>query len=171
MTKLERSVTFNAGYDCWKFKCKFGSDRCIPGAGGSHGIHGLEIRFLVKGEHGAVQFLIFTGWLPQYAEHDLGYVNVRSWCKSEVMPADLGYHSKKPMYEGHKPMECKILDGEPCYYDGSGLQAADAMYALVNAGDEGLWTFLEGYYDCVFLGKPYPMPAEYRTKLRGSDVS
>lgn len=167
---MKKTVSFDAGHDCIKFECKFDSDRCKPGEGGSHGVHGLTIRFYLKGEEGAVQFVLYTGWMPQHHEKDrIGYRNLDLDTKFPAMPADLGYHSKKPMYEGQEPLQdsCELTDGEPCYYDGSGLNANDAMYALVNGGEDALWEFLESYYQCVFADGKYPVPAEYPKARRG----
>ena len=85
-----------------------------------------------------------------------------------MVPFDLGYHSKTPMYDDHDSIveSCEFCDGQPCYYDGSGLNANDAMYALVNGGDEALWSFLDAYYNSVFFGGEYPQPAEYQKKPR-----
>ena len=168
---LKRITEFRAGHDCIKFECKYDSDTCKPGGGGSHGIHGLNIAFIVKGKEGAVQFVLYTGWLPQTSEtHSIiGYRELDFSKCGEPMPADLGYHSKKPHYQGQDPIEreCKYTDGEPCYYDGSGLNANDAMYALCNGGDEALWRFLEGYYRCVFIdGVGYPTAPDYPKPLR-----
>lgn len=167
--KLDRIVRFNAGSDCIRFECIYGSNQCIPGGGGSHGRHGLEIRFVVKGEEGAVQFLLFTGWMPQYAElNEISFRSVDDWGGKFMMPADLGYHSKTPLYADHTATHdaCEFCDGQPCYYDGSGLNANDAMYALVNGGDDGLWKFLEEYYKFTFAEAPYPTPVEYSKPLR-----
>jgi len=101
-----------------------------------------------------VTFLIYTGWLPQFVKADP--IN-RRWFEDKsisVMPADLGYHSKKKIRSWQKRpslRKCDYCDGKPCYYDGSGLNAYDAMYALVNGGDEALWKFLDEYYDYVFM--------------------
>ena len=46
------------------------------------------------------------------------------------------------------------------------MNASDAMYALVNGGDEGLWEFLETYYKSVFEDGEYPEPCEYPCKER-----
>ena len=161
--KQEHIVRFERGHDCVRFKCVCGKDNCFPGSGGSHGVHGLTIRFVSKGEAGAVQFVLYTGWLPQYVKADnIGYRNVREKAH-EPMPSDLGYHSKTPRYDGQTAIEyaCEFCDGKLCYYDGSGLNANDAFYALVNGGDDALWTFLDAYYASVFDGEPYPSPAEY----------
>jgi len=164
---MEHIVEFERGYDCMKFECVHGSADCKPGGRGRHGRHGVNIRFVAKGGRGAVQFLLYTGWMPQHIPNSIVGRVVTDW-GSPPMPADLGYHSKMPHYEGHEPMSevCEYCDGQPCYYDGSTINANDAMYALVNGGDAALWVFLDGYYDSVFNGAAYPIPAEYAASLR-----
>lgn len=171
--KLRREVKFISGYDCIKFKCKFNSERCYPGSGGSHGVHGLEIRFYVHGEKGAVQFVLSTGWKPQYIEPDkirhLSLSNCFDNCNGMFpMATDLGYHSYKPHYEGQTPIEnkCEVLGGKTCYYDGSSLNCNDAFYTLLNGGEDKLWEFLEQYYKCVFEGDDYPKVTEYPVERR-----
>ena len=168
--ELERHVRMTAGYDCGRFECKFGSDKCRLGSGGWHGKHGLTLGFYVKGPEGAVQFVIYTDWMPQAAKPDaIWMLPTDAWGGKFLVPADLGYHSKVPRYEEQTPVaeECEWCDGGPCYYDGSGLNAADAMYTLVNGGGDALWGFLEGYYKCVFGGGDYPEVTEYPTPERG----
>ena len=166
----EHIVSFEMGHDCIRFECIHGSESCKPGGGGSHGVHGLSIRFVSKGEAGAVQFLLYTGWLPRFVIPDeIGYRFVDNWgTEFGVLPADLGYQAKEPQYEEQEPMSksCEYCDGEPCYYDGSGLGAADAMYALVNGGGDALWKFLDAYYDARFNGGDCPEPEEYKMSLR-----
>lgn len=168
---MKREIRFREGYDCIRFNCKFNIKECVPNGGGSHGKHGLEICFYVKGDKGAVQFVLSTGWLPQKVSQDT--IGVRRFKASSPMqeffpmPVDLGYHSYKPHYEGQKPLDkCDLLDGKPCYYDGSGLNCNDAFYALLNGGDKALWEFLEQYYKCVFEDGKYPEPAEYGKGIR-----
>jgi hypothetical protein len=172
---LQHIVKFEPGYDCIKFHCKFNSDRCSPGSDGltsrSHGRYGLAIYFLSKGDKGVVQFTISTGWIPQFAKPDsIMHRYIEDW-GSHMMPADLGYHALAPQYEDQQKMSesCGYLDGQSCYYDGSGLNASDAMYALVNGGEESLWKFMDEYYNCVFEKGKYPTPAEYPTKPRKID--
>jgi len=165
---LIKIVRFEGGFDCIKFYCKFNSKSCYPGEGGSHGKHGVAIRFVLQGNDGAVQFLLYTGWLPQYKKpSSIGYINIADWGFSPT-PADLGCHSRTARYPGQEPFtnSCEYCDGKPCYYDGSSLNANDAMYALVNGGDEALWSFLEGYYNHAFHDGPYPSPAEYPMATR-----
>jgi hypothetical protein len=167
MSKLEHITRFTAGHDCIKFKCRWDKVDCVPNGGGSHGVHGVNLLFLVKGDKGAVQFLIYTGWLPQSAKSGVCGRFIDEW-GGNALPANLGFHSPVPTYDGQSVSTdaCKCLDGEPCYYDGSGLKANDAMYALVNGGDVALWEFLEGYYACVFEDGVYPVPAEYCKERR-----
>ena len=160
---MEHQVKFIRGYDCMTFPCRF-DKKCTPG--NSHGKHGMEMLFLVKGEKGAVQFVMSTGWMPFHSPQDK--IGVRRIQKMELsdyypMPTDLGYHSYKPHYENHTPMKgaCSVLDGAECYYDGSSLNCNDAYYAFVNGGEEALWDFLEQYYACVFEEGKYPTPKEY----------
>lgn len=168
---LDHIIRFQVGYDCIKFECRSGSKSCIPNKGGSHGRHGLTIRFLVKAEKGAVQFTLYTDWMPQFSSvSGIGYRDIRNWGGGHLMPADLGYHSKVPRYDGQSPIShaCEFCDGQPCYSDGSGLNASDAMYSLVNGGDAMLWKFLDDYYASVFSDGKYPIPAEYPMPLRGT---
>lgn len=165
---MEHLVRFESGYDCIIFKCRHGAKACAPGKGGSHGKHGLSLRFIAKGELGAVQFLVYTGWMPQkVSPSSIGYRDVKDW-GGDLMPADLGCYSKTPHYDGQTPIEnsCEYCDGQPCYYDGSGLNASDAMYSLVNGGEAALWKFLDDYYSSVFLGGEYPKPFEYPMDAR-----
>jgi len=133
---MEHITEFREGYDCIKFECINGSKSCKPGQGGSHGLQGLCIAFISKGDKGAVQFLLSTGWPPQRS--DTGSIRYRtldfSKCRDLFpLPADLGFHSKEPHYDGHEPMsdDCPYTDGEPCYYDGSGLNAVDTSAGRV----------------------------------------
>lgn len=160
---LRHIVKFEPGFDCIRFQCKHGSKDCQPGTGGSHGRSGLAIRFVSKGDAGAVQFLLWTNWGPQHSKDDDIGVRRLVFSPDNPCPADLGYHSKKPHYEGQLFVDdgCEFCDGKPCYYDGSSLNSYLAMYALVNGGDEGLWKFLDEYYRHVFEGGDFPEPVEY----------
>lgn len=144
MEKFERIVKLRPAYD-----------KRNPEPKKDYGIHGVDLLFVLKGKKGAVQFLVFTGWhLPKVQkELDEKPFNPKfPYLFHKPMPADIGYHSPKPMYEDHKPLtkSCKILDGKPCYYDGSGLQAEKVFEILVREGSEGLWKYLEKYYNATF---------------------
>lgn len=124
----------------------------------SYGIHGVELRMVLKGNKGAVQFVLYTNWqLPHVTkEQDQKILNRRLdlidlKVTYHPLPADLGYHSLKPHYEDQKPMaDCPYLNGKPCYYDGSGLAAEHVYEILLKEGSEGVWKYLEDYYKCIF---------------------
>ena len=73
-------------------------------------------------------------------------------CIQRPLPADLGFHSPKPVYKGQRRSsnECQYLDGKPCYYDGSGLNAKRVFGILVKKGGEAVWKELEDYYKETF---------------------
>lgn len=154
MTEFERLFTVHAAYD-----------KRDPEPEKNYGIHGAEMRWVVrkKGE-GAVQFLLFTNWqLPEVfgitEEEDPSGLSVMQRYRREFenqsynspMPADLGFHSPRPLYEGQSKIadECEILGG-PCYYDGSGLNAWAPFEVMLRGGDEALWAYLEDYYRSTF---------------------
>ena len=125
------------------------------------GIHGCEMRFVLMGKLGAVQFLVFTNWhLPEVQDELLDRPSDKSHVEEKFrihalfspMPADLGYHSPKPKYDGQESTseKCPYLDGKPCYYDGSGLNAEPVYEILVREGSDGVWKRLEEYYVQVF---------------------
>lgn len=110
-----------------------------------YGCHGLQIRWLVHGDKGSVQFLLYTGWLPTW---DMG-----DHSQLFVMPADLGYHADEPQYEDQTTMECAHRPSGKCYYDGSSLNAEKPFKILLTEGEEALWQFLEEYYRTIFEGE------------------
>lgn len=166
---MNHIIEFTAGHDCATFECINDSPNCAPGKGGFHGASGLLISFLTKGDEGAVQFVLSTGWLPQHIKKDeigvrqIGRVIPFGAEDSSPMPFELGFYSKTPCYPGQEPLheKCRWTDNQPCYYDGSGLKANDPFYALLNGGSEALWQFLDACYEHIFHAKPYPQPAEY----------
>lgn len=117
-------------------------DRTNPDPEKNYGIHGAELRMVLKGTLGAVQFILFTGrYLKKNTKnivkdagtmHNLSrdqkkyildnysgpfkkgqeieqIIEFQKWLDSEGIksfiigpqPADLGYHSPIPMYDGH----------------------------------------------------------------------
>jgi len=167
---MKRDVKFIGGYDCIRFECCHGSPNCAPGKGGSHGVHGMDITFSLSGNDGAVVFCIFTNALPiKRIESEIGSVDAEVDCR--LSPADLMYHSNRPLHEGQKSFKevCEHTGGTPCYCDGSSINAHDAMYSLLNGGDEALWDFMEGYYEHIFNGCEYPKRKEYKFKPRNTE--
>jgi hypothetical protein len=129
-------------------------DKRDPDPKKNYGIHGMEIRFVLKGEKGATQFLVYTGMhLPNVQD----WLFARSEGYNQFSPtgADIGYHSKTPHYEGQTVIDqcCPYL-GCPCYYDGSGLQADEFMPRFLEGGDKVVWPMLEERYRLWFGEQP-----------------
>lgn len=125
----------------------------------NYGIHGCDLRMILKGRKGATQFVVFTNWhLPHVqkefdAKRDFGMVSSHTLC--HPMPADVGYHSYTPRYEGQNftREDCAYLGGKRCYSDGSGLDAYDVYKMLVEKGGEAVWSELERRYHQWFPEK------------------
>ena len=146
--ELERKIEFLPAFD-----------KRDPDPKKNYGIHGVEMRWYLKGELGVVQFVVYTNWqLPHVQkEQDTGLIGGDRFphllCRP--MGADVGYHSPVPTYEGQEPMreECALLDGKPCYYDGSGLQAETVLQLLIEKGGEAVWDELESRYKTWLVDK------------------
>jgi hypothetical protein len=140
---LERVVQVRPAYD-----------KRDPDPKKNYGVHGADLIFGLKGEAGAVQFVIFTNWyLPGVADEMWKKGNPRIFFSP--MPADVGYHSPKPLYEDQNQISeaCEWLDGKPCYYDGSGLHAEEVFTLMIAEGHEAMWKHLEEYYLSIFSKK------------------
>lgn len=139
---LERRIEFTPAFD-----------RRHPEPSKNYGIHGVEMRWYLLGEQGAVQWVVYTNWqLPAVqVEMDAREPNKRfPYFFHEPQPADLGYHAKRQMYDGQEPHDDCHLLGCACYYDGSGLNAQRIMDVLRREGSDGVWRELEAYYEAVF---------------------
>lgn len=109
------------------------------------GIYCVEMRWLVKGPGGTVQFAVLTGWNLPSVEFNPTVE------KLYPMASDLGYHSLVPHYEGQSRIkECPFVDGKTCYYDGSTLNAKPVLALLIENGHQAVWDYLDEYYDHVF---------------------
>ena len=124
----------------------------------NYGIHGCNLKLILKGDKGAVHFIIYTNWhLPHVQNELLSKVNSSEKHLIEAtflpMPADVGYHSPIPRYEGQSIISdsCEYLDGKPCYYDGSGLRAYEWFEILVEQGLDAIWKLLKDEYTRLFL--------------------
>lgn len=95
MTDFKREIVFRPAFD------KRSDDPAK-----NYGIHGVELAFYLIGDDGAVQFVVYTNWqLPHITEEHSKLFDDHILCRP--MPADLGYHSPKPMYEGQEPIGSK----------------------------------------------------------------
>jgi hypothetical protein len=124
----------------------------------NYGIHGVECRFHLIGEHGVTQFVIYTNWqLPEVTEElEARPPGQFPHLMCRPMAADLGYHRLTPAYEGQESLSnsCELLGDRPCYYDGSGLQAAEVFEKLLREGDAAVWRELERFYRVNVLDEP-----------------
>ena len=116
----------------------------------NYGIHGVTMRMVVKGQHGAVQFIVYTNWHLKHVQEELDGKH-HDHLSCHPLPADVGYHSKVPMYEVATVVSnnCEYTGGE-CYYDGSGLRAYNWYDILVSQGSEAVWKLLEEEYELRF---------------------
>ena len=143
MTEFRREMTIAPAYD-----------KRSPDPSKDYGIHGCNLRFVLTGPEGAVQFVLYTNWqLPHVTEELIARVQDEIGIRAFFLPlpADLGYHSPKPLYEGQTSMgACPYLDGKDCYYDGSGLDAERVYNKMLEGGSDAVWAELEDYYQSTF---------------------
>jgi uncharacterized protein (TIGR02996 family) len=164
-TRFERRTVFEPAYD----------HRNQPGGG----THGVQLRMVLIGPVGAVQFLAYLPWNLPAAQDALDRQTVAAIAAGggdaltilrilyRPMAADLGYHARVPQYDGQAAIKdgCEYLGG-PCYYDGSGLNAEVVLNVLITKGSEGVWDYLDKYYHATFTGGEYPRSADYGVKSR-----
>lgn len=120
-----------------------------------YGIHGCEIIFVLKGEEGAVQFLLYTNWyLPHVQKAFEQKMSPENAVLFRPIPADLGYHSPKPMYKGQKPMGSTWVDMEAISRNLDTLKTASTLGIEPEETEE--ITYPTGVFDpCPYLdGKP-----------------
>lgn len=110
---------------------------------GETGVHGMDIRFVMRGPKGAVQFTMTTGWVP--GERGTDPMVSRLF----PMGMDLGYYAYSPQREGQEQdrRECPYLDGQACFYDGSALPAEPILEAFVTLGEPPVWKALRNRHD------------------------
>ena len=142
MSKFKKEITMSGAFD------KRHND---PSK--NYGIHCMDLRFVLIGKKGAVQFVVYTGiHLPHVMEELLSKPN--GYLSIKPMGADLGYHSKKPMYEDQSKMNCNYTGLGFCYYDGSTLNADEFMPEFIAGGSDAVWKKLKEYYKEVFYDRP-----------------
>jgi hypothetical protein len=140
MNPLQRIVRMSGAFD-----------RRHPDDSKNYGIHGMEIRFVLKGDLGAVQFVVYTPLhLPHVTKELWDNNRHRDWNPFKPMGADIGYHSPTPRYDGQHSMDCDLMPSGKCYYDGSGLQAEEFLPTFLAGGDEAVWPMLEERYRELF---------------------
>lgn len=73
----------------------------------NYGIGCCRLRMVLKGDKGATQFVLLTGWYLPHVQSELNVKPDSPYSDLEmppnVMAMDVSYHSPRPMYEG-KPL-------------------------------------------------------------------
>lgn len=150
MTELERIVDISPAFD------KRDSD---PKK--NYGVHGCNLKMVLKGPLGAVQFVLYTNWHLPHVEKELDAKLDSQFphLSCHPIPADLGYHSPVALYESQEPIsgECEFVNG-PCYFGGSGLNATSIYRVLLERGSDGVWQELENYYRHIFEAAEWSLP-------------
>lgn len=136
---FRREIHFEPGYD------HRAEDANKP-FGNRRGCHGLNMRWLLHGERGTIQFLVYTSWLPSWVSGD----QYRSYEVADTVhapsPADFGWHWDASLYDGDTATDdCQYRPGG-CHYDGSGLMAEPLFAALLTEGHEAVWRAMEERY-------------------------
>lgn len=143
MTEFERIVRVNPAFDKRHDDPKK-----------NYGVSSALILFILKGRMGAIQFVISTNWFVPTAREQLRQFEHTLENNSKMRPEawDVGYHSPKPMYEGHTPMdqECDLVEDGKCYYEGTTLYAEEWIEDFVAGGTEWLWPRMEEEYHARF---------------------
>ena len=112
-----------------------------------YGVHGMQIRFVLRDAKGATQFLMACGWVPGVEGVPIGLAShyPSGW--------DLGYHALAPQYEGQGSMgPCDYLSGQECFYDGSSLRSDAVLEAFVREGERAVWRALQEEHQYRFGG-------------------
>ena len=138
--KWERIVEFSPAYD-----------KRHPNSRKNYGIGAVLIKFILKKDNKAVQFMLGTDWYLPETIKEYREKGVKNWRRTVRLRGendcgisgwDIGYHSPKPMFKGQTSTKCAYIKGK-CYYDGSGLYAQENQEILIRKGSEGVWKFLE----------------------------
>lgn len=138
MNEFERIVTMSPAFD-----------RRDPNPSKNYGIHGVELRMVLKGPKGATQFVLYTNWMLPHVERETwakGHDTETLRILTRPTAADLDYHWHRPHYSGHDARKCDLLPAGECYYDGSSLNAERVFDVLRSEGSDGVWRELESLY-------------------------
>ena len=169
---MEKTITFEPAYD-----------KRDPDPSKNHGIHGAELRFILKGTEGAVQFVLSTNWqLPHVrAEQDTKILQrARNGVRDkpfigQELPPEFGEVSKRleraTRYLYEQPPELDQLTLEVTYHP----MPVDLGYHSPKPRYEGQTCVTESckYLDgkpCYYDGSGLAAEKVYETLLReGSD--
>jgi len=142
---FERKVTFIPSFE-----------KLDPNPSKNYGIGSVRLLFTLKGPLGATQWMIGTDWFCASArEHLRKFPSREPKLKPEGW--DLGFHGRKPVYDGQTVTHdhCDLTEGA-CYCDGSGLNADLLIEGFLTGGEGYVWRALEAYYANTFEGADWP---------------
>jgi hypothetical protein len=122
----------------------------------NYGVHGMNLRFILIGSQGAVQWVLYTNWnLPHVTKESMSYpepvIGGDPHWRERPMPVHLGYHSLSQHYEGQDKLDCDVLAQGYCYYGGSSLNSEPVFEKFLAGGEEAVWTELKEYYESTFV--------------------
>lgn len=104
-----------------------------------YGIGSVTLRFVLRGEHGAVDWLLFTNWYLPETRANLGDEFPTPG------PQVLTYHSLREE-DGPYQGPCAYLDGRTCYMSTQYYAADSVLERLLREGDAGVWAALADAY-------------------------
>lgn len=107
-------------------------------------IEGGRIVFILRGDLGAITFIISTGWEVSTGRYGLA---PRTRDK-DLYPSSHGvdYHAKFKTECGYHNESCDWMDGDECWGDGSGLAGGRVLRRLIEEGESAVWSELEDFY-------------------------
>jgi len=132
---MTKEVRFRAAYD-------------NRATGGSR--HGMDMSLILKGQRGAVEAVIYTGWYPpEMQEKEIG------WQGPIMGPVIFHtyYHRDANSMDDEEGQPCTILNA-PCFGRWSSLMHEEeqkVLEALISGGDEAVWAKLQEIYNRIEL--------------------
>lgn len=146
-------------------------DRTNPDPSKNYGVSCLDMKFLIYGNKGIVEFDLDTNWyLPHIMKrrlesfrHDVQLQKedflLETWINP--CPLDICYYSLIRLSEDDTFFDVGLdwaFDGKPCFYGYKSFEgdypspfAKDVVFGLlVEKGDGAVWEYLENYYKEIF---------------------
>lgn len=110
----------------------------------NYGRASVNVRHLIHGPLGSVQFLWSTGVTPERVPVE-GYRH-DEWMHHGASGFDVGYHADAPQYDDQDANDCEYRPSGKCYYDGSGLAGDEFLRIFLTEGEDAMWAGLESRY-------------------------
>lgn len=148
MTELVRRVIFTPV-----------RDRRNPDPSKDYGLHSIGVYFMLYGDEGIVEFQICSRWLTPELHKEIDPIAALKIVENpEVAPLYRAYPADVCVWRKIRhSSDClemygiaRVFDGGTCYYDYKPGGADEAYMILCNEGDEGVWKYLEDYYNEQF---------------------